>query len=104
MQALQEEGLPIVEFPQSPQRMVPATQRFYEAVMNKTLTHDGDVRLTRHMNNAVLKTDNRGQRLSKDARFSARKIDLAVAAVMAFDRAATPIIQEEQIEPGFWAV
>jgi phage terminase large subunit-like protein len=56
------------------------------------------------MNNAVLKTDNRGQRLSKDARFSARKIDLAVAAVMAFDRAATPIIQEEQIEPGFWAV
>jgi phage terminase large subunit-like protein len=104
MQALQEEGLPIVEFPQSPQRMVPATQRFYEAVMNKTLTHDGDVRLTRHMNNAVLKTDNRGQRLSKDARYSARKIDLAVAAVMAFDRAATPIIQEEQIEPGFWAV
>ena len=43
---------------------------------------------SRHVGNAVLKTDARGSRLSKETRGSARKIDLAVAAVMAFDRAA----------------
>ncbi len=36
----------------------------------------------------VLKIDSRGQRLSKESKHSARRIDLAVAAVMAFDRAA----------------
>lgn len=87
-QTLEAEGLPVLEFPQSPQRMVPATQRFYEAVLNGTLTHSGDERLARHVGNAVIKTDARGSRLSKDSKSSGRKIDLAVAAVMAFDRAS----------------
>jgi phage terminase large subunit-like protein len=87
-QALEAEGLPIVEFPQSPQRMVPATQRFYEAVLNGGLTHSGDPRLARHIDNAVLKVDARGARLAKDTRNSPRKIDLAVAAVMGFARAS----------------
>jgi len=87
-QVLEDDGLPVVEFPQSPARMVPATQRFYEAVVNKTVTHSGDARLARHMSNCVLKTDQRGARLSKDTKNSPRKIDLAVAAVMAFDRAS----------------
>ena len=85
---LEAERLPIVEFPQSPQRMVPATQRFYEAVMNEQLHHSGDERLAQHVNNAVLRTDSRGSRLSKESKKSNRKIDLAVASVMAFDRAA----------------
>lgn len=92
---LEDEGLPIVEFPQSPQRMVPATQRFYEAVMNRTLTHSGDPRLARHLANCVIRTDNRGSRLSKDAKGSPRKIDLAVSAVMALERAHA----EPEIEP-----
>lgn len=86
-QALEAEGLPIVEFPQSPQRMVPATQRFYEAALNGGLTHSGDPSLARHVDNCVLRVDQRGSRLSKDTKNSPRKIDLAVAAVMAFDRA-----------------
>lgn len=95
-QALEAEGLPVLEFPQSPQRMVPATQRFYEAVVNRTLTHSGDLRLARHVGNAVIKTDARGARLAKDAKGSPRRIDLAVAAVMAFDRAGyeTPVAPE----------
>jgi len=87
-QILADEGLPIVEFPQSPSRMTPATQRFYEAVCNGGLTHSGDVRLGRHIKNAVLKIDSRGQRIVKESQRSDRKIDLAVAAVMAFDRAS----------------
>lgn len=93
-QVLEDEGLPVLEFPQSPQRMVPATQRFYEAVLNQTVSHSGDARLARHLDNCVLKVDQRGSRLAKDAKNSPRKIDLAVAAVMAFDRAAQPIEPE----------
>lgn len=88
IQILEDEGLPVVEFPQSPARMVPATQRFYEAVVNKQLTHSGDPRLARHLRNCVLKVDARGSRLAKESKLSSRKIDLAVAAVMALDTAS----------------
>lgn len=87
-QVLEGEGLPVAEFPQSPQRMTPATTRFYEAVVNGHLTHSGDPRLARHIDNCVLRTDPRGSRLAKEHKGSARRIDLAVAAVMALDRAA----------------
>jgi phage terminase large subunit-like protein len=94
-QDLEAEGLPMVEFPQSPSRMVPATQRFYTAVMERTLTHSGDKRLARHLSNCIIRTDSRGSRLSKDAKGSPRKIDLAVAAVMALERA----MQQPEPEP-----
>jgi phage terminase large subunit-like protein len=68
--------------------MTPATTRFYEAVMNSKLTHDGDPRLERHVSNATLKVDQRGSRLAKETRNSTRRIDLAVASVMALERAA----------------
>jgi len=96
-QTLEAEGLPVVEFPQNPARMVPATARFYEAVLNRGLTQSGDPRLARHMDNGTLKVDARGARITKDARNSPRKIDLAVAAVMAFDRACSPL--DEGPEP-----
>lgn len=91
-QILEDDGLPVVEFPQSPSMMVPATQRFYEAVVNRTLTHSGDERLARHVGHCVIKNDSRGSRLAKDTKNSPRKIDLAVAAVMALDRAAQPLM------------
>ncbi|MGA7050862.1 MAG: terminase TerL endonuclease subunit [Mycobacterium sp.] len=82
---LADEGLPIVKFPQNASHMTPATARFYEAVLNAGLTHSGDPRLARHIVNTVLKVDARGQRIAKESRNSIRKIDLAVAAVMAFE-------------------
>jgi phage terminase large subunit-like protein len=100
-QVLEDEGLPIVEFPQSPARMIPATTRFYEAVMNQGLTHSGDPRLARHLSNCMIKTDSRGSRLSKDHKGSPRKIDLAVAAVMALERACTE--PEPTPTPQFWS-
>lgn len=99
-QILEAEGLPVVEYPQSPQRMIPATTRFYESVMNKTLTHSGDKRLARHLSNCVVRTDQRGSRLSKDAKESPRKIDLAIAAVMGLDRAC--IEPESDPDPVFF--
>jgi phage terminase large subunit-like protein len=88
LQLLDGEGLPVLEYPQSPGRMTPATARFYEAVVNGQLTHSGDSRLARHVANAVLREDARGARLAKERKDSPRRIDAAVAAVMAHDRAA----------------
>jgi phage terminase large subunit-like protein len=88
LQLLDGEGLPVMEYPQSPGRMTPATARFYEAVVNGQLTHSGDSRLARHVGNAVLREDARGARLAKERKDAPRRIDAAVAAVMAHDRAA----------------
>jgi len=88
MQALLAEGLPVVEYPQSPERMVTACQRFQTAVVNGTLTHSGNLALARHVGNAVVRENSRGKRIVKETKWSPRKIDLAVAAVMAHDRAA----------------
>lgn len=83
---LSDEGLPVVTFPQNLSRMGPATQKFFERVRDRTISHSGDPRLARHLGNATTKTDVRGTRIVKDAPNSPRKIDLAVAAVMALDR------------------
>jgi phage terminase large subunit-like protein len=88
LQLLDREGLPVGEYPQSPARIQPATARFYEAVVNGELTHSGDSRLARHVGNAVLREHARGARLAKERRDSPRRIDAAVAALMAHDRAA----------------
>ena len=56
--------------------------------MNRAMTQNGDPMLARHIGNATLRIDNRGSRLSKDKKASNRRIDLAVASVMALERAA----------------
>jgi phage terminase large subunit-like protein len=97
---LAEEGLPVVEFPTNAvARMIPATQAFYEAVMNGTLSHDGSPALARHISNAVLKEDNRGGRITKVYRSSSRHIDLAVAAVIAHHRARHYSEDAPPVEP-----
>lgn len=65
MQALEAEGLPVTEYPQSPARMTPATTGLYEAVINAAVTHSGDPRLARHVGDAVLRVDARGTRLAQ---------------------------------------
>jgi phage terminase large subunit-like protein len=88
LELLDGEGIPVGEYPQGPARMGPATSRFYAAVVDRLLSHDGSSALARHVANAVLKEDSRGARLAKEHKDSPRRIDAAVAAVMAHDRAA----------------
>jgi phage terminase large subunit-like protein len=88
LELLDADGIPVGEFPQSPARMGPATARFYAAVVDRLLSHDGSPALARHVANAILKQDSRGARLAKEHKDSRRRIDAAVAAVMAHDRAA----------------
>lgn len=70
------------------QRMAPATDRLYQAVVTNAVTHDGDSRLAAHIAHCVAKRTPMGDLVSKDKRGSPRKIDAAVAAIVAFDRAA----------------
>ena len=82
-------GLQVVEYPNTISRTVPATAKLYEAIMNGKLKHNGDAALGRHLDNCILKIDNqRGARITKDYRNPKLKIDLAIALLMAYDRAS----------------
>jgi len=90
LQRLASEGIPIVEFKSnSLARMVPATQAFYDAVMDKKLSHSGDPALARHIRNAVLKSDRHGARVTKDFKRPKSHIDLAIASVIGLSRAVS---------------
>lgn len=69
-------------------RMAPATDRLYQACVTNAVTHDGDPRMAAHIAHCVAKRTPQGDLVSKDKKSSPRKIDAAVAAIVAFDRAA----------------
>lgn len=87
-QALQDEGLPMVEFPQSGERMVPACQHLYELVVQGKLMHGDDATLNDHVLAAAARDSERGWRLSKGR--TKRPIDAAIALVMAAWEASQP--------------
>jgi len=68
--------------------MAPATDRLYQAVMTRSMSHDGDERLARHVSHCIAKATPMGDLVNKDKKGSPRKIDAAVAAIAAFDCAA----------------
>ena len=103
MSVLDDLGLPIVEWPStSATRMVPACAKFYDAVTSENLTHDGNGLIARHISNSVIKTDRLGPRIVKEHRGSLRKIDGAVASVIAFDRATVSRQGEIEDVPEFY--
>jgi phage terminase large subunit-like protein len=80
--------------------MVPACAKFKDALNENKLVHDGNPVLARHLRNAAVKVDNLGPRIVKENRASPRKIDAAVAAIIAVDRALTGRIEE--LVPAFF--
>lgn len=87
LQVLAREGIRVSEFPQSAQRMTPATIGLREAITNSAVTHSGAPNLAEHVSNARVAEDHRGTRLRKVSQHSEKRIDLAVCAVMAHARA-----------------
>lgn len=82
-QLLEDEGLAMIEVPQSDARMVPAAKTLYDLVVTGRLAHDGDPTLAAHLANVVAKPrGENGWRISKP-RGSAKMIDGAVALAMA---------------------
>lgn len=86
---LEGEGLAMVEFPQHDSRMIPASQGFYQRIVERKIAHDGDPTLARHIGNATADQKPRGWRLTKP-KGSRKKIDAAVAAAIASHRALEP--------------
>lgn len=81
-------GAPLLEFPtNSRARMIPATGGFYQAVMDTEISHDGNPALARHLANAVMKETTGGAYVTKEFKSSRNHIDLAVAAIIAVERA-----------------
>ena len=78
----------VVDFPTNVcARMAPACDRFCADVFEGTITQDGDGVLAAHVGHAVAKTTPYGTILTKAHADSPRKIDVAVAAVVAYERA-----------------
>ena len=86
-EALSDDGLPMVEFPQSGARMVPACGQAYELIVSGKVAHDGSPTFTDHVLSAAQRMSDSGWRLSKGK--SKRKIDACIAMVMALDRATS---------------
>jgi phage terminase large subunit-like protein len=99
-------GSTVLAFPTATRsRMAAACSRFYSAVMGGQVGHDGDARLARHIANAVLRDTADGGYITKDGTNSPRKIDAAIAAVVAHERARWHVDhQVAYIEPfAAWA-
>lgn len=80
---LDEQGVPVVEYPNTAARMVPATQLFRDAVLDRDFTHDGSPELVRHFANATTKLTSQGVMVDKK---SARAhIDAAVCSIFGYD-------------------
>jgi phage terminase large subunit-like protein len=83
-QELEQRGVRISAFPQHDARMIPASQRLYDAIIERRLVHPNDERLNRHVAAAIARHGRRGWRIDKTGR--ADKIDAVVALAMALDR------------------
>lgn len=82
---LADDGLPMVEYPQTGSRMIPACGNAYELIVSAKVTHDGSPMFTDQVLSAAQRMTENGWRLSKGK--SKRKIDACIAMVMALDRA-----------------
>jgi len=76
-------GEAVTIFPQTNDRMAPASDQFRAMVIRGECSHDGNQVLARNVVNAVTRETRWGLSITKDHRDSPRKIDAAVAAVLA---------------------
>jgi hypothetical protein len=64
--------------------VVQALEQFHGAVIDREITHDGSTVLARHVLNARRRPGRNGVQIAKDHPDSPRKIDAAIAAVLAW--------------------
>ena len=92
----------VIEFDTSfRKRMCPATDKFFAAVMDQRLTHDGNEQLAAHMAHAHVTPTPQGDAVVKAKRMDSRKIDLAIAAIVAHDRATNQTTTKRRRSVGF---
>jgi phage terminase large subunit-like protein len=98
-QLLEEEGFKLIEFLPSSQPMAQAYQDFYQACIERTISHDGDPVLAAHVAAAAADRTERGWKLRKLK--ASQPFDACVAAVLAHARAR---VQEKRrrVPQIFW--
>jgi phage terminase large subunit-like protein len=92
---LEDHGLAVVEFPQSPERLIPADGHLFDAVRDHRLAHPDHPILNAHASNAAWRESERGRYLSKGK--AAGHMDLIRAGSMALwelDQPATNRVSE----------
>lgn len=82
---LDRERVPVLAFPQTDARMIPASDRLYRAIVEQRLTLPADPEFRAHASAAVAKHSRRGWRIDKTNR--ADNIDAIIALAMALERA-----------------
>lgn len=82
---LLDEGIPMMEVPQSIERMTVAIGNLYEAIRKGALTHEGDELFAGQVVSAAPRFNERGFTLAKGK--SKGRIDAAIALALAVDRA-----------------
>ncbi|HEY7825056.1 MAG TPA: terminase large subunit, partial [Acidimicrobiia bacterium] len=82
-------------------RMAAACSSFYQAATTEGLTHDGHPGLARHVDASTLKETAQGAYITKESKASPRKIDAAIAAVIAWNRARF-WHENPKVEPTEW--
>lgn len=93
---LSDESIPMLEFPQSPERMIPACGRLFELIVGGELAHDGNPDLGAHVAAAIRRESERGWTLSKGR--SKAPIDACVALAMAVWELAQQPAAETTVE------
>jgi len=96
-----DEGVPMVELPQSLERMTPAIGGLYELILKGGLTHDGDEAFSAQVLNAVQRFNDRGFTLAKGK--SRGRIDAAVALALAIDRVQREVPEIPAVPLAVWA-
>lgn len=100
-QILEDEGLPMLEFPQHPSRMAPATMNFRTMIVDQEIAHEGAPDFARQVNAAVtvpVADGNASFRLSKGK--SKKLIDAAASTAILTRMATTRDEEEEPKTPG----
>lgn len=82
---LEDAGVPMLEIPQTIERLAPADGHMYDLILELNIAHDGDHDVTQHVNAAVRRPTERGWYLSKSRTLrhmdACRAISLAVGAM-----------------------
>ncbi len=98
---LEDEGFRVVEFPQSPERLVPADGFLFELISHNQLAHPDDPSLTAHAYTAAWRDGERGRYLSKSR--SGGHMDLIRAGSMATWELTAGERQELSPDPGYYS-
>jgi len=98
---LADEGLPMVEVPQSVERMTAVCGTALELIKRGELHHDGDDALAQHVLNAVPRFNERGFTLQKSK--SRGRIDGCIALALAVDRCVRPEVEPMREFASAWA-